>query len=90
MGGWRGCFEAVTEDIFGCGCMEVGRWSVAVEDGHNERQASVAVQGDGGLLVRQAGIAGGWQSMVGQAAEKDGHQPLHDEESQRVRIYYLF
>ncbi len=28
----RGRFVAVTEDVFGCGCMEVGRWSVAVED----------------------------------------------------------
>ncbi len=64
---------AVREDVFGCGCMEVGRWSVTVEDGHNERRASVAVQGNGGLLVRQAGIAGGWHLTAGQAAQKDRH-----------------
>ncbi len=85
---------AVREDIFGCGCMEVGRWSVAVEDGHNERRASVAVQGNGrgdrGFLVRQAGIAGGRRLTAGQAAQKDGHQPLYDEESRHVRIHYLF
>ncbi len=39
----RGHFVAVREDIFGCGCMEVGRWSVAVEDGCNKRRVSVAV-----------------------------------------------
>ncbi len=66
------------------------RWSVAVRDGRNERRASVAAQGDAGFLERQAGIAGGRQSMAGQAAQKDGHQPLHDEESRYVRIYYLF
>ncbi len=65
---------------------------MAVRDGRNERQASVAVQGDGrgdgGFLVRQAGIAGGRQSTAGQAAEKDGHQPLHDEKSRHVRVDY--
>ncbi len=56
---WRGRFVAVTEVVFGCGCMEVGRWSVTVEDDRNEKRASVAVRGDEGFLVRQAGMAGG-------------------------------
>lgn len=58
---------AVREDVFGCGCMEVRRWSVAVEDGRNERRVSMAVRGDRGFLVRQAGRAGGRQSTEGQA-----------------------
>ncbi len=33
----------------------------------------MAVRGDGGFLVRQAGIAGRRQSTAGQAAQKDGH-----------------
>ncbi len=49
------------------------RLSVAVEDGHNKRRASVAVQGDGRFLVRQPGIEGRRQSMAGQAAQKDRH-----------------
>ncbi len=40
--------------------------------------------------MRHAGIAAGRQLTMGQAAQKDGHQLLHDEESRHVHIYYLF